>query len=170
MKVAIFSEGYGDKEAEKLTDYDEVIILEKDKVTSEEFHQIVIFHLEDELFISSVASIGLQLIQLLPSFKTLVKQGKIIHFLKKGDADYLSDEKFFHIVYHLALDEEQSIKRRTVYSMNKARENGSTIGRPKIEQELVKKINELYTIDKKTIREIAMICEVSIGTAFKYAK
>lgn len=170
MRIGIISEGYGDESMELLSDCDEVEVLKAGDVTTDQFHRVVTSHLDDDLVIPSVAAIGLQLVQLLPSFKVLANENKIIYFIQKDRSALLSDEIFFEELYHLALVEEMIIKRRTVASIRKAQEKGIVLGRPKIDRHLIKKIQKLHSLEKKTIREIATICNVSIGTAFKYAK
>lgn len=170
MKIGIISEGHGDGSLGLLTDCDEIIVLEAEKIKTNNFYEIVVNHLEDELTIPSVAAVGLQLVQLLPSFKVLANKNKIIHFIQKDQSNLMSAQAFFDELYYLALVEETVIKKRTGMSIRKAQARGVSVGRPKINAEMIKRIRYLHEIEKKTIREIAAICQVSVGTAFKYSK
>lgn len=55
-------------------------------------------------------------------------------------------------------------KRHEKLSKNKAK-----IGRPHIKEEVSEQIWQLY-VQKKTLREIAAICHVSVGTVHRYVK
>lgn len=169
MKIGIISEGYGDKSIGLLADCDKIIVLKKNEINADGLRRVVFDHMTDELVIPSIVSIGLQLIQLLPSFKLLNSENKIIHFIIKDTSNSLSDETYFKELFHLSLAEEKTIKQRTRTSIRKAKANGVVVGRPKIDNTLINKIRHLYS-EKKTIREIAQTCNVSVGTAFKYAK
>lgn len=170
MKIGIMSEGYGDDCMDLLSDCDEVVVLQTERITTNDFYQVVTSHIEDELIVPSVEAIGLQIIQLLPTFKELVSENKIMRFILKDQSNLLTDEVFFSELYHLALMEETVIKRRTAESIRKAKDKGTLLGRPKIDHKLINKIRRLHIVERKTIREIAAICNVSIGTAFKYTK
>ncbi|MBP1043592.1 recombinase family protein [Vagococcus sp. BWB3-3] len=170
MKIGIISEGYGEDSLELLVGCDEVIVLPFDKVSTNDFNLVIREHLADDIMIPSVEAIGLQLVQLLPSLKVVAEHDKILHFIQKDQSNLLSDDEYFFEIYHLALLEETIIKKRTVVSIRKAQEKGIVVGRPTIGSELIDKIYRLYNTEKKTIREIAFLCDVSIGTAFKYSK
>lgn len=64
--------------------------------------------------------------------------------------------------------EADIISKRVQNGIEIAKQNGKKIGRPKINQEITKKIKFLYEYNNKTIREIANECNVSIGSVYKY--
>lgn len=170
MKIGIISEGYAENNQEGLSECDNIIILTAEKDSTAEFLQVINTYLAEEIIVPAVSDLGLQLVQLLPSLKLLAMNGNIIHFIQKDQGQLLTDEAYFQELYELALLEERIIKKRTVEAIKRAQEKGVTVGRPTIDERVKEKIYMLYTVEKRTIREISAICNVSIGTAFKYAK
>lgn len=124
---------------------------------------------EDTFHANSLVALDSSLNDLFPIFQSLMEKKKIIIFLKRPERQSISDEQYFHLLWELVQnehrlkkDEEKTILRRPEKSIKK-------IGRPRIDSDKAAKIKKLYKEEYKTIREIATICNVSLGTAFKYA-
>lgn len=124
---------------------------------------------ENEIVIFSLNDLNLQLIQLLPGLRLLHEQKKTIHMLEKDILGELSDKAATSALYQMAVMEEEIMRSRTMEGIENARKKGLIAGRPKINEKVVEKIRGLYATRQKTIREIAEICGVSVGTAYKYA-
>ena len=65
---------------------------------------------------------------------------------------------------------EEYRKDYTRQRVNGKRSQLKAQGRPQVEQEVVNKIQYLFKSQKKTMRDIAEICNVSLGTVHKYVK
>ncbi len=88
-----------------------------------------------------------------------------LHFLEK---ELPSDEGYLRVLAGLAKRDVAMMSRRTHEGLNKARANGKIGGRPSVKPEVVDRIQLLYQVHKKTIREISTECGVSLGTVHKY--
>ncbi|WP_314066665.1 recombinase family protein [uncultured Vagococcus sp.] len=84
------------------------------------------------------------------------------------DKEMESDDKYLSLLSKLAMIEKTIIGSRTREGLRKAQKTGKIVGRPRIEAEKINRIQFLYREQKKTIREIVSICDVSIGTVHKY--
>ncbi|WP_314060896.1 hypothetical protein [uncultured Vagococcus sp.] len=169
MRIGILIKRNTYQQIEKIGECDTVIILDEDLLTKESFKTIIKENLANELVISELGVIPLRLIQLLPAFRLLVEHQQRLTFIKKDDHRKLSDQEYFDELYQMALFEERVMQIRTKIGIKKAREEGISIGRPPIKNERAQRIQHLYQNEKKTIREIAELCQVSVGTAYKYA-
>lgn len=169
MKVGIVSEQNIVKELDIIGDCDSIIMLKEKETTRESFYQLVKGNVKHQLILANRSVIPLQLIQLLPSFDLLVRDGAKLSFVEKGALEGLSDQAYFDELHSLAKMEKKVVKGRTKHSITMARENGSSIGRPPITGEQMERIYSMHHYEKKTIRRIAELCGVSVGTAYKYA-
>lgn len=75
---------------------------------------------------------------------------------------------YFQLMDALAEMECSLIKERTLAGLEEARKKGKVGGRPKIDSRKVKQIRDLYYEKKETIQHISQVCEVSVGTCYKY--
>ena len=57
----------------------------------------------------------------------------------------------------------------TIEKKRKKRKENVVIGRPRVDTDIQDEITYLYNVDKRTMREIAELCQVSLGTVYKYA-
>lgn len=168
MRIGIVSEKNRTKELDVIGDCDSVIIL-SERETRETFYQLIKKNLQNQLILANRSVIPLQLIQLLPSFELLIKGGEKLTFVEKGRLQDLSDQDYFDELHSLAKIEKNVVTCRTKHSISTARENGSSLGRPAITVEQMERIYKLHRYEKKSIRQIAELCGVSVGTAYKYA-
>lgn len=98
-------------------------------------------------------------------------QVKQVHLVSiNEDIDTKRSLQFYSDV--LAVIEMEEKQRSYLVKKNilKARSEGRIGGRPKIDKQTTEKILYLYYHKRQTIREIAEICDVSIGTVHKYVK
>lgn len=62
------------------------------------------------------------------------------------------------------------VSERTKIGLEQARQKGTLLGRPKIAENTIKKIQYLYSKHHYSVRTIATLCEVSVGTVHKYIR
>lgn len=126
-------------------------------------------NIENEIFVYSFEDIGMQLVQLLPAIKVLKEVGKIIYIEDRVLFQQLTHQQIFDLLCGLSAKELSIMRNRASERLKLAQLNGTRTGRPPLNQALISQIKELYTNEKKSIREIAAFCDVSVGTAYKYA-
>ena len=147
----------------------EVSLIMQEVNNASHFLEFIAKNVENEIVAFSLIDLNLQLIQLLPGLRLLHEQGKSLILLEKGVLGEISDEVTTSALYQMAVMEEEIMRSRTMEGIENARKKGLIAGRPKINERVVEKIRSLYASRQKTIREIADICGVSVGTAYKYA-
>lgn len=168
MRIGIVNKQNSQKQIEMMGPCDSIITIDE-MITKDYFMTIIAENLTNELIVAELSSIPLRLIQLLPGFKLLATHNQWLTFIKKDVNQKLSDQEYFDEVYQMILFEERVMQIRTKAGIEKARDEGIVIGRPPIADEQAERIQHLYQNEKKTIREIAESCQVSVGTAYKYA-
>ncbi len=108
--------------------------------------------------------------------KTLSHLSTILEVLRKQDIRYVSiyegiDTDISHDFYHylsLFVRNERETKRLLArQSIELSRSKGVQIGRPSLTDETIQKVQQLYN-ERKTLREIAAECGISLGSAHKY--
>lgn len=124
---------------------------------------------ENNIFLVNLQNLNLQLVQLLPVLELMESYDNYFHVIDKGYLNYLSDQEYHKFFLKLAQNEKRTIVQRTQRGLKEAVENGTRIGRPQIAPDVVMRIRFLYQSKKYTIREVAAVCGVSLGTAYKYA-
>lgn len=147
----------------------EVQLIKSEESNAARFLDFISKNEEHEIVIFSLVDLNLQLIQLLPGLRLLHEQEKTIHLMEQDVLGAVSDEIATSALYQMAVMEEEIMRSRTMEGIENARKKGLIAGRPKINERVVEKIRSLYGGRQKTIREIADICGVSVGTAYKYA-
>lgn len=115
----------------------------------------------DVLYIFDYKSLDLTLTE----FKTL-------HFrlLEKNiEVIFINEsENYYNWLVDLTLIDFDIRSARVVDAIKLRRQKGVVLGRPKVNTDIQNKITYLYREQKKTMREIAQICDVSLGTVYKY--
>lgn len=147
---------------------DEVIEDHASSSSAQEFKEFVEENIEHKIHIHSLEDLGIQIFHSYPALKYLKDHNKILYVIDKKPLSDLADEEYFDVLYHLALSENQVVKEHG-YPTLRAKKGGSFPGRPSVSDEKINRIQELYGHRNKTIRQIADICGVSVGTAYKYA-
>lgn len=101
----------------------------------------------------------------------LLFQEKQIRFISINDhLDTSSTEgQLFYSYFQLILKEEKMYQRQSMQqSIELARQNGRTIGRPTVSPDVIEQIKQLHTSQRLSLRDIASQCGVSLGTVHKY--
>lgn len=142
----------------------------KTKQTSEGIINFLNDNLDNQIYVNQISDLGLQLVQLLPCLNFLFTHNKIIHFIDKGPLKGQSDLEYCRSLLYLARNDQQIMMKRTVSGLAKSREKGIKSGRPALSDKKVEKIQDLYQKELRTLREIARICNVSLGTVHKYTR
>lgn len=148
----------------------DVWTLQDSKTVAQEIKEVIKRNKEAEFYIHSLKDLEMQLIQYYPLFLILKEQNKLLYILEKEELTNYSDESLFNILYQLAELENHIISERTIRGIEKARLDGVVPGRPKLEEKKIKEIKKHYNSRNKTLKEIALLCDVSIGTVYKYTK
>lgn len=130
-----------------------------------QFSQFINDHANQQLVVVNVESIGLQLIQLAPLLERIQVENITLLIVENRG---LLDSVYIQLLLDIARGEKSIISQRTLRGLRKAHANGSISGRPKIKAEIIDRINFLYYTQKKTLREISDMCQVSLGTVHKY--
>lgn len=150
--------------------YDLISLIPIQEISAAFFLEFVKSNSEHDIFFNSISDTGLQVIQMLPALEWLKHSEKIIYIENQELFLSLDSQRVFDFIYGLASGERMLLKLRTTEYMKMARANGVSPGRPAINQLVKEKIKHLHTMEKRSIRDIALICGVSVGTAYKYAK
>lgn len=120
--------------------------------------QIIVYDLR--VFAKSIKELT-ELIQLLDE-----KEVRLISICDKLDTSIKSN-----LVEHLTvLVQMDSRHKRVVYQkrQEKTRLDGKQVGRPRVEEEIIKQMRFLFKNQGLTMREVAEECGVSLGTVHKY--
>lgn len=120
----------------------------------------------DTVIVSSLAVFG----QTLKTLSTLMKeiQALQVHIISiQDELDTSNLLSFFDVVQAIARSHKQCQNELQRQSIEKFKEEGGVIGRPKLSSETVQKIHYLYG-QKCTLREIAATCHISLGSVHKY--
>lgn len=147
---------------------DKVYYFKKNEVTPQSFYKFVKKNRGNVLVVKNIEDIGLQLVQMLPALEKLATQEEELLFLEKKFASALTNQNFNRLLLSYAKNEQDIMSYRTIEGIQKAKKEGVKYGRPKINQEVIARIQYLGTNQEWSVREIAEMCEVSIGTVHKY--
>lgn len=101
----------------------------------------------------------------LTEFRALVDilSNKNIEIKFLNEKDYMIET-----IIRIGEIETNVISERVQNGIEVAKRKGKILGRPKIDQDVAKRIKFLYKQQNKTIREVANECDVSIGSVYKY--
>ncbi|MBE9388746.1 recombinase family protein [Vagococcus salmoninarum] len=136
--------------------------------TSQTFLAFVLENKEHQLVIKTLEDVGLQLVQMIPALEVLKKQRKDIFFLEQGLTNQLPNAVYNELLFEYAQSEKKIMSQRTIHGINDAKKKGIKHGRPRINEEIIKKIQSLSRKQNWSYREIAIICDVSLASVHKY--
>lgn len=172
MKVG-YTAIYGLEEKKKLLNagVNEIFLRETSMNEIESFAEFLDRNKDKDVVLVSLASIGPNLTtrNMLDILLFLRKNKRTVHVIDQGIEARVSDFQYRDLLIKFAETDQAAIKLRTKEGLEKARINGNLPGRPRITKETAERIYFLYHTQKETIRQIAMDCNVSIGTVHKYA-
>lgn len=86
------------------------------------------------------------------------------------DTSTIGGKMFFQILSSFNEYEVSNTRERVIIGLEKAREKGKTLGRPKISKSQKNKLIRLYQLNNLTVEEIAERCGMKPATAYKYLK
>ena len=147
---------------------DETVYMEIVEPNASQFLDVIKAHQGKQIVIVSLKELSLQLVQMFPIFEWLHRQQQTLQVLDKGYLADLSDQAYQNFFHELSRSEKRAIVRRTQQGIALAVAKGTRIGRPSIPQEKIEQIQYLARSQKRTMREIAIACDVSVGTVYKY--
>lgn len=164
---------YGPEERMKLLNAGvEKIILHDPSMTEiESFRHYLLRNHGNEIVLVSLASVGPNVTtsSLLSTLLWLQERGQTFQVIEQGIDTRVSDFQYRDLLISFGKTDQAARKLQTKEGLERARRKGKIIGRPKIDSETAKRIYFLYHTQNETIRQIAMDCNVSIGTVHKYA-
>lgn len=149
---------------------DDVYYQEPSKQTAKTFLSFVQANRTNQIVVNSVKDIGLQLVQMTPALLELKREDREIIFLEKVPGQATSSRTYNRLLLELAKNEQEIMRTRTVISIEKSQARGVKHGRPKVDEEVIKRIQQLSETRKWSVREIAKACHVSVGTVHKYGR
>lgn len=148
---------------------DQVYYSNIEKLKPKNFLEFIQINQNNCIVIKNVEDIGLQLVQMLPALEILKEQKNDIIFLEKSFGSELSDRNFNRLLLTYARNEKEIMSDRTLDGIEEAKKKGIRYGRPKVSSDVIEEIRYLSLNQARSIREIAEICGVSVGTVHKYA-
>lgn len=151
---------------------DAVIFKQPSSNDLQEFYHFVENNPQNDIVLVSIYSISpaSTLHQLSDSINWLRESKQTVRFLNKGLENSISDNEYIDILWHLVTHEKRSKSIQAKAALQRARENGSVLGRPQLSKAVIEKIIYLSKHQKKSMREIAKLCNVSVGSVHKYIK
>ncbi len=108
--------------------------------------------------------------------KTLSHLSLILETLREREVRFVSvqegidtdeNQTFYYYLSLLSGNERETKRLLARQSIELSRSKGVQIGRPTLTEETVQKVQQLYN-ERKTLREIASECGISLGSAHKY--
>ncbi|MGY3747961.1 recombinase family protein [Vagococcus salmoninarum] len=124
---------------------------------------------EDQLVVYNLQVFGQEFV----TFEEITTQlaDKQIRLIAIADQlDTHEQKDFYHMVSLLKQTHIPIVQFKTKLNIEKVRSRGVVLGRPQIEEDTIKKIKVLHKKGTHSFRQIAKECDVSIGTAYKYAR
>ncbi|MBP1039616.1 recombinase family protein [Vagococcus sp. BWB3-3] len=149
---------------------DKLVYADSRKPISENVIEFIEEYFEEELVFQSLIELRLQISQLLPIMEKVYEKCATVRFLDKGHMPHMTERDYIRILLTISRQEKEIRSICTKESLARVRREGIAIGRPTIQTTVVDKIDFLYNNQGKSIREVAAICEVSVGTVHKYLK
>lgn len=138
---------------------DEVILAQLNQPIYSQFESLIKNNRESQLIVLNVDSIGVPIEKLAELLVWILDNRVKLSFIEKPVS---SDKEYLKMLSQLAQDEKNKINNECLMKQEK------DIGRPKIPVEKIVEIRYLRQVKKMKIREIAKICDISIGTVHKY--
>lgn len=149
----------------------EIIVPDTTMSESDSFRECITQNKDKTIVLVSLASIGPKLTTrgLLDTLVMLRDKERDFHVIEQGIGVKIPDLQYRELLISFVETDQAAIICRTKEGLEKARLNGKIGGRPKINKEIAERIRFLYHTKKVPLRQIAADCNVSLGTAYKYA-
>lgn len=120
---------------------------------------------EDELIIYDFSNLKLTLAELTSLFRRLKEMNSSLKIINKNEVfNLMTDQELMEFISEIS-DANKSVMREKGKNITKKNQH---VGRPKISDETIERINYLRFQKNYTLKDISVICDVSIGTAYKY--
>ena len=117
----------------------------------------------DRLIVINLSNLNRTLTELAIFFKKIQeKQIKLVILNKDDVFSSMTDSDFFNFIIDLHEENKSVIREKTKITTDKKQ------GRPKLSQEKIERIRWLRLKKKYPLREVAKLCDVSVGTVYKY--
>lgn len=149
---------------------DGIIIWEEDETMEEKLAHISLK--KDSLTVITILSLEQLAIMgaKIYLFLEFLKTNKIqLHVLEKKITTQLTDTQYIDVIYSFLTIERNVRRDLTKKGIDRAEQQGIAIGRPRISEEKIEKIQSLYR-NKQTYRDISAMTGISLGTISKYIR
>lgn len=120
----------------------------------------------DIIVSTNLSVLGKTLPHLAVFFQTL-KERKVRYVSIQDGLDTNDASTFYHYLELFSKNDKEIKRLITCQSLEVRRNNGDKIGRPALTEETIQQIKKLFK-EKRSLREIALACNISLGTAHKY--
>lgn len=153
-----------------ISQYEVANIFIDDETTSVEFQVLYESLAKDDLLVITSLSVFEQTLRQLEAFFLKLQELSIRLIVVNEGIDTGKEEfvNYFLITLGIVQMEKKVAKQLTLKRMARARENGIVGGRPSLDQKVIDEIIYLRKKHKKSIRQIASECDVSVGSVYKY--
>lgn len=120
----------------------------------------------DKLIIFNLSNLKKTLSELAIFFKTLDEREVELVILNKDELfNTMTDAEFFEFIIDLYEENRRVVQEKSKLSERKNR----NVGRPRVSEETIERIRHLRIQKNYSLQDTAKICEVSLGTVYKYA-
>ncbi|MDR1567535.1 MAG: recombinase family protein [Streptococcaceae bacterium] len=124
-------------------------------------------NIKDTIVISELLTIQKSTRQLGEIIPQLITKDIRLIALKEG-VDTEKNKNFYQNVLSLAEMEKKLLQKRIQIGINQAKKRKTVLGRPRIDDKTIEKINELYHKRNHTIQMTADKLKISVGAVYKY--
>ncbi len=120
----------------------------------------------DKLIIYNLSNLKKTLSELAVFLKTLKERSVELVILNKDELfNTMTDAEFFAFIIDLYEENKRVVQEKSKRSERKNR----NIGRPSVSKETIERIRQLRIHENYSLQDTAKMCEVSLGTVYKYA-
>lgn len=120
---------------------------------------------KDVLVVSRAYDLQKTIVQLKDFVIKLKKNDVVLNVLKKSETNIeIDDRSYMELLIRLGEQDQEVASFRTKSGIK----NCTKSGRPKIDSNIINKIKKMTKMKEYSIAEIAHMCEVSVGTVYKY--
>lgn len=161
-----------EEQIKKINDfkYDKLIIEDNALDNHQELEKLLASLLERDYLIISDMRVFSYSLKALKKIYVKLQEKEVTLVSINEHIDTSKSPNFFHDMIRILESDEKHRKYLVNINITRARNDGRIGGRPTISSDTIEKIQYLYIHEKLTLREIAEKCDISLGTAYKYAK
>lgn len=138
---------------------DEVVLAQPRKPIYSQFESFIKNNSQSQLIVLNIDSIGIPIEELDELLVWILNNQVELSFIEKP---VVSDREYLEMLSQLAKKQKNKGNKDDFF------EQGIKVGRPNLSVEKIADIRYLRHVKKMKIREIARVCDISVGTVHKY--